>query len=117
MTNFNLKKELQVIAETSDNSIEKAVALEALEQEDIRSFFFDLAQYGCISGMVLSLIYYVDTHSFFDTHYYQIEELRSEYEESTGMPLAIQGDLKNFLAWFAFEYVAQNIADKLTLDV
>lgn len=29
-----------------------------------------------MSGMVGSLIYYRDTHKFFDTHYAEIEEIR-----------------------------------------
>jgi hypothetical protein len=56
------------------------------------------------------LIYYKDTHIFYDKHYDEIEELREEYEEMVGEALKIQGDLKNFLAWFAFEEVAYKIA-------
>jgi len=32
-------------------------------------------------------------------------------EESTGEPLQIKNDLKNFLAWFAFEQVAYELVN------
>jgi len=62
------------------------------------------------------LIYYADTHAFFDRHYEEIEELRIEWEASIGAPLSIQDDLRNFLAWFAFETVADEIAQELGIS-
>ena len=67
--------------------------------------------------MIKSLLYHKDTHTFFDTHYNQIEELRHEYEENTGMLIHIKGDLKNDLSWFAFEQVAYNLANELEQEV
>lgn len=101
-----MKNLLQRILKDNPESIKSAVAQEALEHDDPQSFFEDLQQHGCISGLVSSLIYYQDTHAFYDNHYEEIEELRSEYEESIGEPLQIINDLKNHLAWFAFEQVA-----------
>ena len=117
MTNNELKNKLQAIANNEINSIEKQVALEALNKDNIKYFFSDLFNYGCITGMVGSLIYYTDTHAFFDTHYCQIEELRNEYEDNCGIPLVINNDLKNTLAWFAFEEVAYKMAQELGLKV
>lgn len=91
------------------NSIKAAVAQEALDHEDPQAFFNDLQQHGCVSGMVSSLIYYIDTHAFYDKHYEEIEELRTEYKELTGESIQIGSDLKNYLAWFAFEYVASEL--------
>ncbi len=50
--------------------------------------------------MVSSLVYYEDTHEFFDRHYDEIEEIRAELEEQ-GLELKLpsQSDLKNFFAW------------------
>jgi hypothetical protein len=67
--------------------------------------------------MVTSLIYYRDTHAFYETHYDEIEEMRTEYEELNGQPLKINGDLKNFLAWFAFESVAWQLCQELELGI
>ncbi|MEM9678966.1 MAG: hypothetical protein AAF901_01470, partial [Bacteroidota bacterium] len=81
------------------NTICAAVIQEALQYDTPELFFKDLLKYGCQSGIATSLIYYRDTHNFYDTHYQEIEALRDAYEEETGEPIFIQGDLKNFLAW------------------
>lgn len=80
------------------------------------NFFRDILSHGCASGMVSDMIYYADTHKFFDTYYENIEALRMEYESSTGCPINLEdADLKNTLAWFAYEQAAQNLANKLEL--
>ena len=119
MTHVELKNKLQAIADTKGFSIEKEVALEALNiyPEELGVCFSNILNYGCITGIVGSLIFYTNTHAFFDTHYDQIEELRHEYEENIGMPLNIKGDLKNDLARFAFEQTAHNMAQELGLEI
>lgn len=119
MTNNELKNKLEVMALASENSIKKYVATEALEYGENPEYFFNnILNYGCKTGMITGLIYYVDTHKFFDTHYDEIEELRTEYEQSTGCSVDIQDqDLKNTLAWFAFEQTAYNLALELKMDV
>ena len=117
MTNNELKKKLQAIANTEINTIEKQVALEALQYDEIKNFFSDITNFGCVTGMVGSLIYYSDTHTFFDTHYEQIEDIREEFEDSIGEPFHIKRDLKNTLAWFAFEQVAYTMANEFEMEV
>jgi len=117
VSNQSLKSALQDIIKSKPNSLKSAVANEALDHEDIKCFFSDLLQHGCISGMVGSLIYYADTHKFFDTHYDAIETLRDDVETNLGEPLIIKGDLKNFLAWFSFEETAYQMALELGLEV
>jgi len=117
MTNVELKNKLQAIASETENTIEKQVAIEALSCEDIKHFFEGLLNNGCVSGWVNSLVYYADTYEFYDTHYKQIEELREDFEDSIGEPIKIEGDLKNFFAWFAFEQVAYTMANELELEI
>ena len=117
MTNNELKNKLQIIANSPIDSIEKAVAQEALDYDEIQNFFSDILNHGCVTGMVGSLIYYADTHDFFDKHYDQIEELRNEYEENTGIPLPIKYDLKNHLAWFSFEETAYKMANEFEIEI
>lgn len=69
----------------------------------------DLLQYGCQSGMVGELVYYNQTHEWFDTYYNEIMELVEEYEEMTGEKLHWEGDLKNWLAWFSFEQTVRRM--------
>jgi hypothetical protein len=118
MTKNILITTLQDIASIEEQTIEKYVAETALEYSDDHpdNFFRDILTYGCASGMVSGLVYYADTHTFFDTYYGEIEALRMEYESSTGCLINLQDeDLKNTLAWFAFEQTAYNLANKLEL--
>ena len=93
------------------------VCNEALNSSDIKCFFTDLLNNGCACGMIGGLIYYRDTERFFDKYYDKIEELRQETEENTGMPLRIEGFLKNWLAWFGFEETAYRLVNELGLEV
>lgn len=108
-------KFLKKIIKEEPDSIRAFVAQEALERDSIRIFFNDLSSHGCISGMVSSLIYYHQTHQFFDTYYDQVEDLRLRYEKETGRQINLGHDLKNTLAWFAFEETAYDLARKLNL--
>ncbi len=116
--NTNLKEKLEDIIKNKPMTLEYEVAEEALayDSDNIENFFQDLLNHGCISGMVGKLIYYKDTYTFYDQHYYEIEDLRHEHEESTGTSLTIDNDLKNTLAWFGFEQTAYNIATELEIE-
>lgn len=60
--------------------------------------------------MVSSLVWYSDTHRFFDTYYYEIMEILEDLTNQ-GLKVDFTGeDLKNKLAWLAFEQVAWDIA-------
>ena len=115
----NLRRELRQIISDQPDSLKAAVAQEALDQDtsDIPSFFSDLLRHGCVSGWISSLIYYSDTYAFYDKHYSEIEDLRLEYEGNMGEPIRINSDLKNFMAWFAFEETAYQLANELELEI
>ena len=66
--------------------------------------------------MVGSLIYYQDTHEFYEKHYHEIEEIRGELaEQDIEICLPSLSDLKNFFAWMSFEEKARNIYEELYL--
>ncbi len=106
---------LKNIIKTDPNSIKALVAKEAIEYptEDIPTFLNDLMEYGCESGIASCMIYYRDTHQFFDTHYNEIENIRYDFEDCFGHPLTVVGDLKNFYAWLAFEQTAIKLAGEI----
>jgi len=116
MIDTRTRKALKRIREENSSLLTEAVIQEALEYNSVTSFFHDILHHGCQSGMVSSLIYYVDTHAFFIEHYDEIEELRLEFEENIGEPLHVNGDLMNWFAWFAFEETARKLANELRLD-
>lgn len=110
-----LKSKLDNLHSVHAGTIKSCVIDEALEYCSIKEFFSDLQTHGCRSGIVSSLIYYSDTHEFFDNHYDEIESIREEVEFELGEPLRLHGDLKNELAWIAFEHEAYHLADDLGL--
>lgn len=116
MTETTHRAYLENIATVNPPTIKSFVAKEALEYSNISDFFNDLSKNGCVSGMVGSLIYYNQTHQFFEEHYDEIEEIRLQYEEESGMQLSIEHDLKNTLAWFAFEQTAFHLATELNIQ-
>ena len=68
--------------------------------------------------MVGSLVYYSQTAEFFDSYYDEIETIRDELTEQGIMPNWPDGDIKNWLAWLAFEEVARRMVhDILELDI
>ncbi len=115
MTIEKIKTSLHDIAYQEIDSLRKEVALEALDHDDISTFFSDLLNHGCVCGIIGKLTYYKDTHAFFDKYYDDIEELRVEFEENHGYPLQIKSDLKNNLAWFVLEESAHQIASELII--
>lgn len=85
--------------------------------EEIKGFIEDLMQHDCVSGIIGTLIYYTDTHKFYEKYYEEIEELRKDLEEQFGEPVKVKGDIKNFYAWLAFEETARIIATELEFDI
>lgn len=100
---------LRRIADTEPGTIRSQVAFDALDADDPAVYFQDVMHHGCVSGVVPGLVYYTDTHTFFDAHYEEIEELRYAAEEEFGLPLQPQGDLKNWFAWWAYETVVAQL--------
>ncbi len=116
-TKTQIVRRLQEIIENESGTIKEFVCKEAIQEDEPIAFFQDLMTHGCVSGMVTSLIYYVDTHKFYDNFYDEIEELRTEYLSESGEPIRVDGDWKNTMAWFAFEEVARTIANELDIPL
>ena len=113
------RQRLRAIIDRDPNSIAAEVAETALAYgAPPESFFEDLMRCGCVSGLVGGMIYYYDTHAFFDRHYDEIEDLRLELMDEGVMIEWPQSDLKNHLAWLAFEESAFRIArDELDMEL
>ncbi len=85
------------------------------------SYIKNAADQGCVGGNCSGLVYYADTHAFYVKHAEEIDELLGEMEEQTGEVYDIAGnmkrlgqsDLRNFLAWMAYEVRAQEIMREL----
>lgn len=100
---------LQTIISEENYDIEYEVAKEAIDHCPIENFFTDLLQHGCISGMVGSLIYYVDTNAFFRRHQQEILGYMVEQKHEFEILKLFEHDVTNKLAWFGFEFVASQL--------
>lgn len=97
----------------------KAIVLEDADGEI--TYIKDVAEFGCVGGNCNGLIYYEDTHKFYNEHADEIDEILDDIEEQQGEPYNIkenmkrlgQSDLRNFLAWLAYEVKAQEILNEL----
>jgi hypothetical protein len=110
------------------NRLEKHVKewLDEQSEDGYNSAGDDLLQYGCQSGMVGHLIYYVDTVAFYEKYQYEIDELLSNLLLDTGLsiqelfgdkwdnedPLARDASNQNLLAWFGFEETARQLIEQ-----
>jgi len=126
-----LRRKLKDILENSPSTVKAEVIEDALDSENIETYFNDLLTHGCVSGMVGKLIYYSDTVKFYDRYEDEIENLLDETREEMGYSNRFDmigslngaenvGDMtqeKNLLAWFAFEETARTIANEIGLEV
>lgn len=112
-----MKNKLETLLRKNNGNITEAVIKEALSYSDPISFFRDLQKYWCESWMVTSLIYYKDTHEFFDKHYDEIEDIRYQLVwDSIDVNFPQSSDLKNFLSWLSFEQRAYELSNELEMD-
>lgn len=95
--------------------------------EDLLTNMEDLQRYGCVSGMITSLIYYDDTNRFYEEYKDEINELLSNLSDGTGLsieelfgdkfdkedPLVLNTFNKNLLAWFGFETTSNSIYEQI----
>lgn len=105
----------QDIIDEADSYLEKG---QKLNKKAIQSFLEDLNTSGCQGGMISGLIYYSDTHAFFDKYSDDIFELIDELEASFGTPIEVKDkDRKNFYAWLAYEETARQIGQDLGIEL
>lgn len=85
------------------------------------SYIKDVAEHGCVGGSCSGLIYYKDTHAFYNEYADEIDEILARIADEMGESYDIQAnmkrlgqsDMRNFLAWFAYEVEAQEIMREL----
>ena len=119
---MNTQKKLQDIANGEDgNTLKKYIAEYWLNQIDgyngeAEGWYKDLMQGGCKSGMVGGLIYYKDTHEFYNEYADEIDEILDEIAEETGEEVKPEHDRRNFYAWLGFEEMARKIAIEIGIE-
>ncbi len=109
-----MKKFFKNLLDENKWNIKSIVIKEALASGSPKTYLEDVLQHWCQSWIVSSLIYYKDTHKFFDKHYDEIEEIRNELQDEWIMPNDFpKGDLKNDFAWMSYEHRAYELYSEL----
>jgi len=103
-----LKNLKDIASDTCRRSLFRLVASDALDEENPMDYLRNDCEH-IIDGCVNRLIYYADTHAFFDKYYDDILSAVYANEVSTGEKISPDGEIKNWYAWFAYEYAAREI--------
>lgn len=111
------KAKLTELAKGDD--IKARVAQDALDHDDYATGYLqDVCNHGCQSGTCSGLIYYKDTHEFYTDFVDEIHEVLEEYEENTGEGFKFEGrDVRNTLAWMAYEEKARDVLLELGIEI
>ena len=96
-----------------------ATGLSTLELKD---HIIDITKYGCISGIVSSLVYYSDTVRFFNCYRQEILTMLTDPDKNVYFDDTYWIDHtkysvpeKNSLTWFAYENTVYRIAEYFSL--
>jgi len=107
-----MKKLSEIKAE--DLTIKARVLADADGEVD---YIREVAEHGCSGGSCSGLIYYSDTHAFYNEYASEIDDILQDIKDQTGESILAtaetHGDLRNYLAWLAYEYTAQEIMREL----
>jgi len=81
------------------------------KKEQLKSFLEDLQKGGCISGMIGEFIYHDTCREFYIKHLDDLENIKSDLEESLGEPIANRFKVRHytFLCWLCFEKYCYDI--------
>jgi len=109
-----------------EKEIKEIIINNVEDYENLIDFFNDLANYGCVSGMVSELVWYNDTVDFCKRHKEDINEAISETLECYGIDnikdligerfdttdfLCIGDQNQNYITWFIFESTCNSILE------
>ena len=117
--NNEIRKKLAERLNNEENALIRHVISDILDKENVVQYIEDVLHHGCISGVVSGLIYYRDTHEFYDNYYDETEELRINLLDQ-GIDVLNglnKNDLKNHMAWIAYEETVRQIAEELEVLV
>ena len=87
--------------------------VDGYDNEEILEYVAQIINYGCVSGMVPTLMTYKDTDEFFNNHSDEILELLDNDKEEGILDMNEVEFNKNWLSWYAFERITFDIQYEL----
>lgn len=122
-TNNQLNKELTSRETTSTRtnfikSFNRIIKREVKGYDTPKQFFEDMQKGGCISGMISDFIYHADCKNFYIKNIDELEEYKTEFEESIGQKTANIYNIPHytFVIWLCFEEYCNSIYSVLFED-
>ena len=81
----------------------------------LKSFLEDMQKGGCMSGMIGEFIYHSDCKGFYISHIEDLEEFKSELEESIGEVINNRHKIVHytFIVWLCFEEYCYNLYNNI----
>ena len=87
--------------------------VDGMNNEEILEHVAQIINYGCVSGIVPTLMTYKDTDEFFNNHNDEILELLDNDKEEGILDMNEVEFNKNWLSWYAFERITFDIQYEL----
>lgn len=103
-------KELEVAKEFNKIILEHLDNYDGTKKEKLKSFFEDMQKGGCQSGMIGKFIYHADCKAFYIENIDDLEDIKSELDDSIGEPIQNRQNLPHytFMCWLCFEEYCYN---------
>ena len=93
--NFNYTSDIYNMS--FENDFKQIVLNQIKNYDNPVSFFEDLQQGGCLSGLISEFIYNTDCKTFYIEHIDDMEEMRTELEDSIGEAIKNRHNLPHYV--------------------
>jgi hypothetical protein len=102
---------LDVVKEFNKIILSELPNYDGKKKEQLKSYLEDTQKGGCMSGMVSEFIYHADCKEFYIKHIDDLEEIKTDLEDSIGEPIKNRHELPHytFICWLAFEEYCYNL--------
>lgn len=102
---------LEVVKEFNKIILDSLPDYDGKKKEQLKSYLEDLQKGGCMSGMVSEFIYHADCKKFYINHIDDLEEIKTDLEDSIGEPIKNKHNLPHytFVCWLTFEEYCYNL--------
>ena len=107
----SIYKDLDVVKEFNTIILDALPNYDGKKKQQLKSYFEDLQRGGCMSGMVSEFIYNSDCKDFYIIYIDDLEEIKTDLEDSIGDPIKNRYNLPHytFVCWLAFEEYCYNL--------
>ena len=107
----SIYKDLDVVKEFNTIILDALPNYDGNKKQQLKSYFEDLQKGGCMSGMVSEFIYNSDCKDFYIRHIDDLEDIKTDLEDSIGDPIKNRHNLPHytFVCWLAFEEYCYNL--------